>query len=514
MKITRLEIRNCLGIKELKLQTGKINVISGGNEVGKTSVLETIEKALYNTERRAEFIRKGETEGTLYVELDGLSVERKVRAGGKASVKVSQDGTTVRKPETFLKSLVGEHSFAFNPVDFMQRNDKEQTSILLSLIPITLTEDNLQEWFNEVPPVNLNQHGIEVLNELAERYYYDKRTSANAEVREAEHEIDSLFNQLPDNYNGDHWRDVKTMDFWAKLNSATKINITRQKAQEVLDAEAEKKEAIENSYQLELSRAEEKKTVKIQMIKDKAEARKGSLREGIQEIEEEIQRLQAQIQTMNKELDMVDEQLAEQVKEIQKDTEKAEEAKKLRDIDTETLERNLQAAREYLEKYPEALDTDKIEAEAENAEKMKGYVPLWDNYLKLKDDLKDKKFRASRLDQNVKHARQLPAQLLQKVKMPVEGLGIDEKTMQITIDGLPIRNLSTSRQIRLALDIARATAGPLKLVCIDRFESLSKENQGLMLEEMGKDDYQYFVTTVTEGPLTIEEYQGGEAVGS
>ena len=50
--IKRLVIRDCLGIEELTVNPGQTTIISGGNEQGKTSILETIEKALYNTKRR------------------------------------------------------------------------------------------------------------------------------------------------------------------------------------------------------------------------------------------------------------------------------------------------------------------------------------------------------------------------------------------------------------------------------------------------------------------------------
>ena len=104
-KIARLEFRNVLGIEEREIQAGKINIISGKNEAGKTSILESIEKAIYNTERRAKFVREGQTEGTLYVELDdGLSIDRKVKEDGSGRVKVEKNGASVPKPETYLKN--------------------------------------------------------------------------------------------------------------------------------------------------------------------------------------------------------------------------------------------------------------------------------------------------------------------------------------------------------------------------------------------------------------------------
>ena len=56
-KIKRLVIRNALGIEEKVINAGNVNIISGGNAKGKTSILEVIEKALYNNDRRDRFVR-------------------------------------------------------------------------------------------------------------------------------------------------------------------------------------------------------------------------------------------------------------------------------------------------------------------------------------------------------------------------------------------------------------------------------------------------------------------------
>ncbi|MBA7541983.1 hypothetical protein ES705_34299 [subsurface metagenome] len=74
MKISRLEIRNALGIKEFEISPEKITLIQGKNESGKTSILEGIERALYNRNRRVDFVRKGEKEAALYISLPFLSL--------------------------------------------------------------------------------------------------------------------------------------------------------------------------------------------------------------------------------------------------------------------------------------------------------------------------------------------------------------------------------------------------------------------------------------------------------
>ena len=92
-KIKRLIIRDALGIEEKAINPGNVNIISGGNATGKTSILEIIEKALYNTDRRDMFVRVGADKA--YIELetdDGLKVERTVSSeDGKSTIKVPKD---------------------------------------------------------------------------------------------------------------------------------------------------------------------------------------------------------------------------------------------------------------------------------------------------------------------------------------------------------------------------------------------------------------------------------------
>jgi len=504
MKIARLEFRNCLGISELEHQAGKINLISGDNEKGKTSVLEAIEKALYNTDRRVKFVKDGEDVATLYVELDdGLTVDRKVKRDGQVSIKVEKDGASIKKPETFLKGLIGEHPFAFNPVDFMQKKDKEQTEILLSLIPMRVTEEDLKKWFGEVPPVNLNQHAIHVLAYLAEKYYYDMRHIANGEVKECESEITSLFNQLPDNYNGDKWRNVNIGELWNKVREAEQVNSYRDKAQQIIDGQAGTVEGIKNKYDLKSSEAKEYCQFRVQKIKEGIDVEKKAIQSEITDYEEQIRQLQEKIKLKKQELSQVDNTAQLKIESAEKERDsKLENIEEQMNEEINKAETKAIEAQSYLDNNP-AVEVEPLQKQAEEAEKMKGFISLWDSLQKLRKDFREKKDRADKLDDFVNLARRKPAELMKQAKMPVKGLGINDD-MQITIDGLPIKNLSTSRQIKLALDIARATAGPLKLICIDRFESLSPKNQKVMLGEMEKDDFQYFISTVSNDEMKVQ----------
>lgn len=513
MKIKRLVINNCLGIKELQMDPRKINMISGGNEKGKTSILECIEKAVNNSERRAKFVKTGEEEATLFVTLDdGTEISRKIKPAGSESVKVTNNGATIKKPETYLKSLVG--GFTFNPVDFIQKKDKEQSDILLSLIPLRITKEMLIEWFGEVPEVNLDQHAVTLLEQLAEHYYYDRRTIANTKVKECQGEIASIAAQLPNNYNADDWRTVSIAEQWREVDKAKTTNDWIKQAHELINGKDATISSISDKYELKVVEADNKMESKINDVKMTIEGQKNiiinrinSSKEKIEEYKNMIIQLENQIKMEEQELKSLDEKLLA-VKTQSIRNERDIEVKAINEAkDKEIAEFNNRVvkANKYLEEN-KLIDVEPLIASAEETEKMKGFIGLYDKLTDLRESLIAKQDTAERLNKYVEIARKKPAELLKNIKLPVTGLGINDE-MQLTIDDLPIRNLSTSRQIKLALDIAKATCGPLQLICVDRFESLDAEQRKIFSEEIEKDDFQYFITNVTSGELKINSQE-------
>lgn len=465
MKISRLEIRNALGIKEFEISPEKITLIQGKNESGKTSILESIERALYNRNRRVDFVRKGEKEAALYIELDdGTKVDKKVKPDGDTRSKVIKEGVILPKPESMLKSLVGE--YAFNPIDFIGKTDKEQTEILLSLIPMRITEDQLREWTGEVPLVNLDNHAIKVLEYLAETYFYDKRTIANTELKDVTNQIDSLRTQLPDNYNPDQWKDVDLYSLHEKVRAAQDHNQRISEAREFIEKFDIRQKDINRNYDLDK--------------KNRIEEDAGR----IAEIMEEISKLKT-------ELASIDGKQSEALGQIELS----------READLKSLDETMKERKDFLS-ISKIAPIDDLLAEAKRTEEMKGYLNISGNLKKLDEGKSIKEKEAKRLDKLVNFLRKKPAELLAKIKLPIKGLGINEE-MQVSIDGLPIANLSTSRQITLAIEIARATSGELKLICIDRFETLDSEKRKILFDEISKDNFQYFISEVTEGELRI-----------
>lgn len=114
---------------------------------------------------------------------------------------------------------------------------------------------------------------------------------------------------------------------------------------------------------------------------------------------------------------------------------------------------------------------------------------------------------AEKLDVVVaKLTKEVPQTLIAKAKLPVEGLTVTEE--DILVGGKSLDNLSSSEQLKFALNIVRKLNETFKVICIDGIETLDKENFEVFLKEIESDDYQYFVTRVdgdAKGGIVIED---------
>jgi DNA repair exonuclease SbcCD ATPase subunit len=532
-KIKRLIIRNALGIEEKAINPGNVNIISGGNAKGKTSILEVIEKALYNTDRRDQFVRIGAEKA--YIELetdDGLKVERIVNEDGKSDVKVIKDGIPIRAPQTYLNQLFGvskerKDVFAFNPVDFMNKPPKEQSKILLSLMPITVTQKDMMAWFGKIPPINTNMHGLLVLKEL-EKYWYDARHEANGAVRATEAEVEALQKQLPDNYEVEKWEKFSTMALSDEIRKGEQINNYRKQAQELIDGHEAKKQAINNKYDLRVKEQEELRDFKVERAKKEIEGKKQGIRDNITYLNSKIKNHEDKIQELLQLIEAEKRSILDiqgQIKLKENDLEhfdnsilttKTESLTNEMNIAIQAIEDNRQkeiseaeerikVADQFLVDNPE-VDIAPLEEKYREAESMKGYVEMAHNLQNVINRLQDETETAECYDSFVKFCRNKPSELLKTVELPVEGLGINDDGI-VTIDGLPLKNLNTAKQVTVCLDIARAYAkdNPMKLVCVDKIEHLDATAREEFFRQIEADgEYQYFVTWVTDGEMQID----------
>lgn len=128
-------------------------------------------------------------------------------------------------------------------------------------------------------------------------------------------------------------------------------------------------------------------------------------------------------------------------------------------------------------KNNEVKDIEPLQAKADEVAEMQSYLREWDRMVDIRDNKLAAKERYSNdLTARIDKARELPGELLKTAKMPIEGISVDAEGF-IRINNTLIDGLSDGEKLELAMRIAKAQAGELKVICLDKFESLNPKAQ-------------------------------------
>jgi exonuclease SbcC len=165
VKIKRLEIKNWIGLSELSIDLGKINFISGKKGSGKTSLIEAIQKVFTNKNQRSEVVRHGNDEATIYLQTDdGMEIDRRIRTDKGDYLKIKKPGEAVPQTETYLRKLINGE--IFRPLEFIQKSPDEQAKIILNMLEIPWTMEDIKTWFGEIPSINFEAHILKFSSKL------------------------------------------------------------------------------------------------------------------------------------------------------------------------------------------------------------------------------------------------------------------------------------------------------------------------------------------------------------
>lgn len=543
-KIKRIEIKNFLGISELGIDAGKINIFKGPKGAGKSSIIEAVEKTFTNRNRRTEVIKHGEEEATLFVQLDnGLEIDRRIRSEKADYLKLRKDNEGVPSTEKYLKSLI--NGDIFRPVDWVNKSVEEQTKSILSMLEIGWSMEDIEKWFGETPyNIDFNQHILQILKAIEVKYFKD-REEVNREIKELKAQINVIRKELPAEYDGEEWRDKKIQEYYNKVSESQKINKWIDEAKALQESIENKKAAIEANAESEKNKTklrykEQRSDIKdiIDLSKNKIEKAKSSLensdnefqlaiknidldtekqiQEAIQKIKDAAEKTKIIVKKtmesnkndlkdiigINENKISAKEQELLSIDELETQAIEAIEAKKISEVEKEEL--RVGKAAEYL-KNNTPVDIEPLQKEADHVADMQSYLRQWDNMISIRDGKLAEKERCSNLlTARIETARKLPQELLKTATMPIDGISVDEKGL-IRINGTLIDGLSDGEKLTLAMKIARTQAGELKCICIDRFESLNPAAQEKLISEIEKDDFQYFITSTSSDVFEVEK---------
>lgn len=542
LHIKRIELRNWLGIKELEVSPGKINKVDGDSGAGKTSLIEGLEKTLTNTSRRTEVISHGQKESELFVELtDGLQITRKVRTEKADYLKVKHDSKAVNSTEGFLRKLINGE--IFRPIEFVKKDSKQQTEIILNMLQIEWTTENIKTWFGEMPEADYQLHILQILQQI-ESAYFEERSSINREINLLRANIEGIKRDLPPNYDGEEWRGVDLQKLYRKLSDAQESNKKLEEARSLIDGltlridDIKRRSANETEEKiLDYRRQRDILQDGIKRLKERVEqdqkiiddADRRITEASVQldnELEQAIERLKLQYQQkklnvredVQREVELNKGYVSENLQLI---TEKSSSLNNIAEHERKDLEKikdheaSLIAAEkaksgdaEQVTTDVEWIDPEPLQSAAHKAAEMKEYLREWERMNDIiREKLSPKEARSADLTAKIEKARELPKELLKTAALPVDGLTVDDKG-RIRINGTLIDGLSDGEALDFAFKLAKAQSGPLKVICIDGYQDLGSKQKAI-LDSAQHDDYQYFLLSTVEGKeLNIEILEG------
>ena len=543
MQISRLEISNFVGISELKIDLGKVNTLSGGCGVGKTSIIEAIQKGFSNKNERVEVIRHGANNATIFIKTDtGLEIDRKIRSTKADYLRVRKPGEAVPNTEKYLKQfLSGE---LFKPLEFCAKSPTEQAKIILNMLEIPWTMEDITHWFGEIPTdVNYEEHILQVVNQVV-RNYFSQREVINREIATIKSQIEGYKNELPENYDGDEWRTKKVAEFYKAVTDAEAHNQQIAAAQSTTDghdgrlalinAESEsekqamlsemaaKRSDIESLRQDQRHNITMSDTELIQMDQRLIQSDNDldvALEREIQKLKDDFAKLKAEArEKLQLEAKAIERQVIEFHKklhglDIEFDSLKEVEAtalKVIREKVDERIKHELDAVASSFKFIKENLpiEVEPLRKAADEVAHMQSYLRDFDLMSTLiREKLAPREELSSLLTARIEKGRKLPQELLKIAALPVPGITVDSDGF-IRIGQTLIDGLSEGEQMELAFRVAKAQAGELKLICLDGWNKINPSARSWIEKEIDEDDFQYLVVTTEDGDLMVNVSDG------
>lgn len=164
MHIIKLEVENVKRLRAVEVEpTGALIQVSGRNEQGKTSLIDSIAYAM-GGERLVpeEPIRRGARSARVAIDLGELKVERRWSRKGSVLKVTDRDGNAQKSPQKLLDQLVG--ALTFDPLEFSGMDRPKQADVLKALLGISFEDldERRREMYEGRTTVNRDLKAAEV----------------------------------------------------------------------------------------------------------------------------------------------------------------------------------------------------------------------------------------------------------------------------------------------------------------------------------------------------------------
>lgn len=437
--IKRLVLTDYRQIEELAIDPGTLNVITGGNRKGKSSILKGIMDLVISAGHRPDRIRLDEEKSILWAELtDGTKITRTQTRSGQGTKVVTPEGDRVGNPIAWLKTIIGE-AFAFDIVSFYNAKAQQKHEMILRAVDFRLNANGLQSILDELKlgrecagdifeRQDYSRHGLTVLGEIREGVF-ERRAEYNRTVLRLKNSVETLRQELPEEFDPNEFAGFNINVAMQELEDANQHNLERAGLKRSIDTAKQKHDTLVSEISnLEKQLADKKKT--LMDVIEKGESLCADYAEGS-------------------------------------------------DLSTVQVSDRIKGHTTHLRFCQKQQDIERHEAESANAQEFSEKLTL------LHDAMR----------------KTIPQRAMSKLSLPVKGLIFDGD--KIYWNRILLEDLCGEEQITLAVQFARALSGRLKLICIDKFEGLDADSRANFVKTIKGDNFQYFVTWVTGGKLGI-----------
>jgi len=463
MRITAVKLTNFMSFERFELlDLKKYNRLSGPNGAGKSAILEAITSALSSRGFDPTWIHTGEDEARVIIEIDNsLLVDRRISKTAQGLRVVDSDGTSISKPQTVLNDLIGPLNF--DPIAFMDEKKPERRKMLLQAMPVTLTPEMVAEILGEdinkdidYSHIVFDRHGLDVLDDVRQ-VVYDTRSQINAQVKQIEGSIRADEERIPVDF------DPKVWDGFDHV--------------EALDKTREMQDAIG---------AHKQKQVEIESI------------------ERRIQ------QSVNASTGLVGDitRQEEVIRSAKKNIKELQSEQKEREIDRKRWTTEMGKLQDTVRAFV-IPDVDGLYEKIEDYNMASKIIETIQNRDIKKDEVKTIKARQDRYNDALADlTKKLPRTLIKQAKLPIEGLTLEGD--DIFVNGISFDRLSTSEKLTFVVQLARALAGDLKVILIDRYESQTKTTRDAFAAMTKDDGFEYFITISDDKSSGLAVHSFGE----
>ncbi len=168
-KIVSLFAENVKRLKAIEISPkGNTVIISGKNEQGKSSILDAIWLACKYSAASKQIpnpIREGKNHAMIVMNIGDYTITRQFRMNGDNEVTTRlsverSNGDVVKSPQSLIDGFIG--SLAFDPLEFMRLNSKEQREMLAEISKLNLAELDAQhqQLYEERTELNRQQKSL------------------------------------------------------------------------------------------------------------------------------------------------------------------------------------------------------------------------------------------------------------------------------------------------------------------------------------------------------------------